>query len=100
MQRNLAIAKKILELIVTHDHDGSGVYRSDLYPLVERAMYNVADLGDTAATVDYHLYLLLDGGFLNMTETEPESAEDDEDDLFASDYFSLTWAGHDYLDNH
>lgn len=99
MQRNLAIAKKILELIVTHDHDGSGVYRADLYPLVERALYNVADLGDTAATVDYHLYLLIDTGFLNITEAEIENEEDDEDDLFASDYFSPTWAGHDYLDS-
>lgn len=39
MQRYESVAKKILELIVNHDSDGSGVVRADLYALVERAMH-------------------------------------------------------------
>lgn len=97
MQRYESVAKKILELIVNHDSDGSGVVRADLYALVERAMHRSSELGDTAATVDYHLYLLEDAGFVQCFEGESED-EDDEDNASDRDAHVLTWAGHDYLD--
>jgi hypothetical protein len=99
MQRYESIAKKILELIVSHDSDGSGVVRTDLYSLIERALYRSSELGDTAATVDYHLYLLEDAGFVQCFEGEIEDEDDEDDDGSARDTYLLTWAGHDYLEN-
>ncbi|CAK9890065.1 MULTISPECIES: DUF2513 domain-containing protein [Pseudomonas] len=100
MQRSETVAKTILELIIKHDGDGTGVFRSDLYSFAERELPRSLVQGDMAATVDYHLYLLEDAGFVNMVMGETEAEDESEDeDAMDSDYFMLTWAGHDYLDN-
>lgn len=85
MQRNLKLALELLDLIVSENEGGAGVYPRQVqsafakrYPDHEPGRYDV---------VEYHLHLLETAGFIVRIE-------DDQDEPS----LKLTWAGHDYLE--
>ena len=85
MQRNIALAKEILEVVSTEDNSGGGLYRSEILGVfTERYAHQGYGL---EPAVSYHLNLLETAGFVKVTRT-------DHDD----DNFEMTWAGHDFIE--
>lgn len=85
MQRNTKLALELLDLIVSENEGGAGVYPHQVqsafakrHPNLEPGRYDA---------VEYHLHLLQTAGFIVL-------AEDDQDEPS----LKLTWAGHDYLE--
>lgn len=88
MQRNIKLAKEILDIIISETNGGGGLYRDEIHAVfVER--YPDYERGRDDH-VEYHLHLLETGGFVKVTE-DPEGDRD-------KDNFELTWAGHDYVE--
>ncbi|MCJ2373735.1 MULTISPECIES: DUF2513 domain-containing protein [Pseudomonas] len=88
MKRDILMAARILGFLV-QECVGTGVPRNDI-----RLRY-VGDKVQGVPTeviwdqIDYHLELLESAGFV----ARHRAGED-----FSADIFSMTWAGHDYLD--
>jgi hypothetical protein len=87
MQRNDALAKELLEIIVSEDNSGGGLYRSEIHAIFLERYPNAAAGHEDA--INYHLHLLETGGFL-------KASYDEEVDMDL-DNFEVTWAGHDFL---
>lgn len=87
MQRNSELAKEILEIIIAEDNGGGGLYRDEIHGVfAERYPDHEAGRFDH---IEYHLLLLVSGGFVTFTA-------DDEGDR-DQDNFEMTWAGHDFV---
>jgi len=88
MQRDMLMAVRLLGFLV-QECEGSGVTRNDIrHKYVGDKVHGVPTevIWDQ---IDYHLELLESAGLVAIYR-------DGED--FSADVFSMTWAGHDYLD--
>lgn len=91
MERNTGLAVRLLGYIQSNDHEGIGLYRSELRQYFENDPASKEFAEDQSwMVVDYHLRLLESAGFVTK-----ESDIDGKNDL---DNFELTWAGHEYFD--
>lgn len=91
MERNKRFAVHLLGYIERNDHEGIGLYRSELRYLFESDSISGEVPEDQAwVVVDYHLRLLETAGLLTR--------EAEIDGKIGEDNFELTWAGHEFLD--
>ncbi|WKL53342.1 DUF2513 domain-containing protein [Pseudomonas kielensis] len=84
----------LLGYIQNQDHEGIGLYRSEIRQLFE----NDPEVSDDAkeeswVVADYHLHLLETAGFVVQTPSQEQGDRD-------HDNFELTWEGHNFLDEH
>ncbi|QXI49148.1 DUF2513 domain-containing protein [Pseudomonas anuradhapurensis] len=87
MQRNSELAKEILESIIIEDHGGGGLYREEIHAVFEER-YPDREPG-RFDRLEYHLSLLVSGGFLTFTPDDKGNRKNDN--------FEMTWAGHDFV---
>ena len=91
MERSEEFAVSLLGYIERNDHDGVGLYRSELRKLFEDDPGSKDVSEDQKWVVaDYHLRLLESAGFVTR---DPDS--EGKNDL---DNYELTWAGHEYFE--
>lgn len=90
MERNTTWAVSLLGYIVNNDHEGIGLYRSELRLLFERDPTVEVENGQSSVALDYHLRLLESAGFVTK-ETDIDGKND-------FDNFELTWAGHHHFE--
>lgn len=92
MKRNTEIAVHLLGYIELHDHEGIGLYRSELREYFENDSISGEVPEDQAwVVVDYHLRLLETAGFVTR--------DPDIEGKIGLDNIELTWAGHEYFEN-
>ncbi|AIN57784.1 hypothetical protein O165_005505 [Pseudomonas soli] len=84
----MELAKELLEIIVTEDNGGNGLYRSEIHAVFAERYPHTAPVHVDA--VNYHLHILDTAGLVKATY--------DEDVNLDLDNFEMTWAGHDLLD--
>lgn len=87
MFRNKLLAKEILELIVSEDGGGGGLYREEIEGVFAEK-YPDHEPG-RADAVTYHLHILETANLVKLTKDSEDRNQDN---------FEMTWAGHDFLE--
>lgn len=92
MRRNKDIALQLLN-ILAEEPGGFAIQRYELrQEFVNSALSSGLGISNLRRVADYHLHILETAGFVKLTKDEEIKG------CSQSDYFQMTWAGHDYLE--